>query len=181
MSWIEPLGAFFQEIQAPLSLVLDAEGCREGWIQGELFRHFRPNDASFNVNCSHTSKQVKHDIVCGNPASLIAELKVYGLRGYYPKNLYGRNDLSQFQPSRDGARILLTLDTLAALQPEPRSYLGDVLRLSQVVDVPERLMILVIQKTATEDRFGRAILAVQVSRREHNFDFGQFLVRISEM
>ena len=40
MSWIKPLQAFFDRISDPLSFILNAEGCREGWLQGELFRQF---------------------------------------------------------------------------------------------------------------------------------------------
>ena len=190
MSWVERLRAFFQEIEAPLSVILNAEGCREGWIQGELFRHFRPTDPSFNVNCSHASKRIKHDIVNGKPVALVAELKVYGLRGYCDKNLYG-GSLAAYQPSSDDRRIPVDLDTIVKLEPDRErksawkaywsSYFADVRRLSQAVDVPERLMILVLQKATTIDRFGRAILAVQVSEREHTFDFGQFLLRISAL
>ena len=184
------LGAFFEEIQSPLSFVLNADGCREGWIQGELFRHFRPTDPSFNVNCSHASKRIKHDMVCGTPVALVAELKVYGLRGYCDKNLYG-GSLAAYQPLPADRRIPVDLDTIIKLEPDREnksawraywsSYFADVRRLSQIADVPERLMILVLQKAATIDRFGRAILAVQVSQQEHTFDLGQFLVRISEL
>jgi len=181
MAWVEPLQEFFREIEAPLSFVLNAEGCREGWVQAELFRRFRPGNPTFNVNCSLTSRHAKHDIVSGAPPSLVAELKVYGLSGYYPKNLYGKSNVSAFHPAPGGERVFVTHEMIEALQPEPRSYLGDVLRLSRTADVTERLMILVLQKSATVDRFGRAMLAVQISEREHNLAFEQFFLRVSEI
>jgi hypothetical protein len=70
---------------------------------------------------------------------------------------------------------------IAALQPKLSSYLGDVQRLYRTPEVVERLMILVLQKSATVDRFGRAMLAVQVSEREHNLEFEQFFLRVSEI
>ena len=157
MTWIEALREFFQRIEAPLSVILNANGCREGWIQGELFRHFRPTDATFKVNCSHASNRIKHDIVCGRPVSLVAEMKVYGLHGYLEKNLYGGN-LAAYQPPSEDHRIPVTLDTILKLQPTPGSYLNHVRRLSLTADVSERLMILVLQKAATIDRFGRGFL-----------------------
>jgi hypothetical protein len=78
-------------------------------VQGELFRRFRPGNPTFNVNCSLTSRRTKHDIVSGTPPSLVAELKVSGLSGYYPKNLYGKSDLSAFHSASVGERVFVTL------------------------------------------------------------------------
>ena len=122
MTWIEALREFFQRIEAPLSVILNANGCREGWIQRKIFCHFRPTDATFKVNCSHASNRIKHDIVCGRPESLVAEMKVYGLHGYLEKNLYGGN-LAAYQPPSKDHRIPVTLDTILKLQPTPGSYL----------------------------------------------------------
>ena len=180
MAWVRRLQMFFREIEVPLSFVLNAEGCREGWVQAELFRRFRPRNRTFNVNCSLESRQAKHDIVSGTPPSLVAELKVYGLSGYYTKNLYGKSNVSAFHPSGD-ERVAYTREMIEALNPQPGSYLKDVLRLAQTVGVTERLMILVLQKAVTIDRFGQAMLAIQVSEREHDLDFGEFMVRISEI
>ena len=133
------------------------------------------------MNCSFSSPQVKHDIVSGLPPNLVAEVKIYGLSGYYPKNLYGKSDLSAFLPTQYYQRVVVTREKIEEFQPNPGSYLGDVLRLSQVTNVAERLMILVLQKSEMIDKFGKAMLAVQVSEREHDREFNQFLLRISEI
>jgi hypothetical protein len=61
-------------------------------------------------------------------------------------------------------------EMIEAFHPVPSSYLGDVLRLSRVTDIAERLMSLVLQKADAADNSGRAMLAVQASEREHNLE-----------
>jgi hypothetical protein len=57
MSWLEEFFRFFRKAQRPLSMILDAEGCREGWLQGEFYRHFWTQENGFRVNCSHCDKR----------------------------------------------------------------------------------------------------------------------------
>ena len=37
-TWPQFFTEFFDHSEAALSVVLNASGCREGWIQGEFFR-----------------------------------------------------------------------------------------------------------------------------------------------
>jgi hypothetical protein len=181
MDWGQELFEFFHEIELPLSQILGADGCREGWLQGELFRRFRPEHPTFMVNCSISSRREKFDLVWGTPPQFVAEIKVYGLHGYYNKNLCGKSNIDPFLPVSGQDRTFISQENLRELQPEPRSYLGDVEKLLRSTDVPERLMVLVLQKAKAVDRFGQAILAVQVSARELSREFEQFIVRISRI
>jgi hypothetical protein len=94
MSWPDRFLALFCEIASPLAVVLNAEGCREGWLQGEFYRHFRTPENGFRVNCSYCDSRTKHDLYCERPTEMAAELKVYGLSGYYTKNLCGQSNIS---------------------------------------------------------------------------------------
>src|SRR4051794_207616 len=98
MSWAEQILAFFGEIASPLAIILNAEGCREGWLQGEFYRHFSTPENGSRVNCSFCDNRVKHDLYCERPTEMAAELKVYGQSGYYTKNLCGQSNISRFLP-----------------------------------------------------------------------------------
>jgi hypothetical protein len=181
MSWSDRFLGLFAKIASPLAVVLDAEGCREGWLQGEFYRHFHTPQNDFRVNCSCGDKRAKHDLYCEHPAKMAAELKVYGLSGYYRKNLYGGSNLGQFLPATNGERVFLHQEEIERLQPTASSYLADVLRLQRLPASWERYMILVLQKAEKPDEFGRAILAVQVSPQELEWQCEHFLVRVSQV
>ena len=91
--------ALFAEIARRMAVVLKADGCREGWLQGEFYRHFRPQYNGFRVNCSYRGGRVKHDLYCPLPNEMVAELKVYGMRGYFNKNLCGQSNIKRFLPT----------------------------------------------------------------------------------
>jgi hypothetical protein len=181
MTWSIRFLAFFDEIASQLAVVLNAEGCREGWLQGEFYRHFRTPENGFRVNCSYGGSRTKHDLFCERPIQMAAELKVYGLSGYYTKNLCGQSNISQFLPGTDEARRFLSLDEIERLEPAAGSYLADVLRLRRLPESLERYMILVLQKANEPDGFGRAISAIQVSSQESEWQCADFLVRVSQV
>jgi hypothetical protein len=158
MAWPDLFLDFFRSISPHLTVVLNASGCREGWIQGELYRHFWTPQNRLLVNCSYSSNRVKHDIYCEQPTEMVAELKVYGYAEYYNKNLYGKSNIKRFLPAVVGGRVALSHSEIHRLQPAAGSYLSDVLRLQTVPSTVERYMILVIQKAGEADEFGRAIL-----------------------
>ncbi|WP_137105596.1 hypothetical protein [Azospirillum argentinense] len=93
--WFDYFHAQFDALAADLGVVLDASGCREGWLQGELFR--RSPDQDFAVNTyPYTDIGGKADLeglrpcVTGGEAAMVAELKVVGGR-FAKKCLDGRN------------------------------------------------------------------------------------------
>lgn len=110
---------------------------------------------------------------------MVAELKVYGMRGYYNKNLCGQSNIKRFLPEATATRVSLSdqeIDDLGA-----SGYLADVRRLRQLPDSLERYMILVLQKADDPDDFGKAISALQVSAEEWDWECKDFLVRISQI
>jgi hypothetical protein len=181
MDWSERLITFFEAIATPLACVLRADGCREGWIQGEMFRHFRTENNGFRVNASLAGGRVKHDVHCLKPTEMVAELKVFGLSGYYNKNLYGASDISRFKPSEDTGRLLLTSQDIESLETFGNSFVSDVQRLIRLDRDIERYMILVLQKARPVDEFGRAIFGLRVSDIEHEFANYDFIVRVSKI
>ena len=181
MSWPERFLTLFSEIALPLTDILTAEGCREGWLQGEFYRHFHTVENSFRVNSSYCDSRAKHDLYCEQPTKMVAELKVYGLSGYYNKNLCGMSNISQFLPATSGGRLFLSQDAIGCLEPAAGSYLGDVLRLQRLPADLERYMVLVLQKADEVDAFGRTISAVQVSLHESEWECEGFLVRVSRL
>ena len=179
MSWPDRLFALFAEIARPTAVVLNADGCREGWLQGEIYRYFHPKYNGFRVNYSQGSGRVKHDVYCPLPTEMIAELKVYGMRGYFNKNLCGRSNIKRFLPAVAGARVNLSQEEIDDLGAA--GYLADVCRLRQLPDSLERYMILVLQKADEPDDFGKVISALQVSPEEWEWHCDAFLVRISRI
>jgi hypothetical protein len=181
MSWHERFLALFREIASPLAVILNAEGCREGWLQGELYRHFHTSENGFRVNCSYCGSRAKHDLYCERPTEIVAELKVYGLSGYYPKNVCGQSNISRFLPATSGTRLFLSKEEIELLKPAAGSFLGDVLRLQRLPAALERYMILVLQKADEADAFGRVISALQVSSQEFEWGCEDYLVRVSRL
>ncbi len=68
-----------------LAQVLDAPGCREGWLQGELFREFR-DVPGFRINMRRAGSTGVPDLACGR--EMIGELKILG-SGYQRKCITG--------------------------------------------------------------------------------------------
>jgi len=77
---------FFEDsiavIHDQLAAILGASGCREGWLQGELFRaghqyHLRVNEYSLGY-------RQKTDLSCSAKPAMIAEIKIVGA-DYSPK------------------------------------------------------------------------------------------------
>ncbi len=185
MERVDRFFSFFRQIEGPLGIVLNANGCREGWLQGELYRYFRTPENRFAVNRRYEKSGPEHDVYCALPNEMVAEVKVYGLRGYYNKNLYGSSNLSRFIPPESGQRVPVSTAEINELLARPlaktNSYLRDVLRLQAVPPRVERYLILVLQKAGSADDFGRAISAVQVAPQEFNLDCERFHVRISRL
>jgi hypothetical protein len=77
MDWIAYFDDFFSKRAAKLAEMMKAAGCREGWVQGELFLHGR--DLGIETNAT----RLKYDILCKS-APMIAEIKICG-GDYSPK------------------------------------------------------------------------------------------------
>jgi len=182
-SWPERLIEFFKKIDKPLGEVFDAGGLREIWLQGELYRHFKTQDISFAVNHSLTNFRIKHDLYSKLPTEMIAEIKIYGLRGFQPKNLDG-SSVKKYQSESIGGRIHFDkarIENLTEMGKE--TYLSDVRRLHNIIQKIEKYIILVLKKDPNPDDFGRIIKSVRVSDSEYVLDKPDklFFVRISQL
>lgn len=83
LDWLAHFEQFFLHIATPLAVVLDADGCREGWLQGEFYRYGRRHGPKLSTNTSTDSPQKKFDLLCGCPP-MLAEIKIAG-GNYYAK------------------------------------------------------------------------------------------------
>ena len=82
---VDWLTFFVQTIEAvhiPLSVVLSASGCREGWLQAEIFRAGRRHN--LRVNEFSLGGRQTADISCGDGPEMLAEIKIVGA-DYFPK------------------------------------------------------------------------------------------------
>ena len=106
MDWISFFDAFFSQRAAELERILDAGGCREGWLQGEVFLYGR------NVSIQTNASRRKHDLQCGlHP--MIAEIKICG--GDYAAKMrdYIENDVVKLAEAPDRCQrfMILVVDT----------------------------------------------------------------------
>ncbi len=186
MNWVDRFFDFFRQIEPSLGIGLNANNCREGWLHGEFFRHFITADNGFLVNCRYYDDGPEHDLYCGLPTEMIAEVKVYGQRGYSNKNFCGAHDLTRLLPPTPGARVPVTFEeieqTLSGTKDAEKknSYFRDVERLLAVHSSVKRYLILVLQKADEADDFGRSISAVQGAPQEHDLELDAFRVRVSQ-
>jgi hypothetical protein len=87
---IQDLKAFFEAVDHPLTEVLDAQCCREGWLHGEMYRWFRrlPQYSSFRVNALSIGPRQHADFDSMHPIPLVGEVKILG-RDYLTKCITG--------------------------------------------------------------------------------------------
>ena len=88
-SWLRFFDTFFRDTRESLAVVLKASGCREGWLQGELFRAGRARD--LRVNEFDLGDRRRADLYCPISPRMIAEIKIIGA-DYYAKQRYALDD-----------------------------------------------------------------------------------------
>ena len=81
--------SFFRDTRESLAVVLNASGCREAWLQGELFRAGRSRD--LRVNEFGLGARRKADLYCPVNPRMISEIKTIGA-DYYSKQQYALDD-----------------------------------------------------------------------------------------
>jgi hypothetical protein len=74
--WLKFFVKTIGEIKEPLAYVLNASGCREGWLQGEFFRAGKKYN--LRVNEYALGNWRKADLSCGAGPAMLAEIKVVG-------------------------------------------------------------------------------------------------------
>ncbi len=169
----------FDALAPNLGVVLNAVGCREGWLQGELYRHLVAQDLDFQVNSYKLGPRKKADLYGIRPVPMIAELKVFGVEGFYNKNLDGRSNIDIYRTSKSDTRIDLTDEHLQRVHPSVDSLIRDYQRLR---DHPsrdtEKYLILALHLKGEPDSFGQTVRAVRISINEWTFDYPSVMVRV---
>lgn len=106
MNWIATFKSFFESRRNEIGKILDARGCREGWIQGEMFLHM-----PFGSMQTNDTTQ-KYDLVSVS-VPMFAEIKVCG-GDYQPKMMHMiEEDVAKLQKApHDSAKyFILLIDT----------------------------------------------------------------------
>lgn len=181
VTWLDKFRAAFDSFAPNLGVVLNAVGCREGWVQGELYRYFSAQDPDFRVNSYSLATRKKADLYGRNPVPMVAEIKVFGVQGYYHKNLAGCSNIDCYLPTESGSRVEVTSDHLTNVSESEDSLLRDYLRLrnhTSEYEELEKYLILILRTDGEPDRFGRVIQAVRLSDRETTLNYPQAMVRI---
>jgi hypothetical protein len=77
MNWIkffeDSIGAIHQKLSY---IVTQASGCREGWLQGEMV--IAGKEYNLWANECVPGKRGRVDLLCGDPPTMVAEIKVVG-------------------------------------------------------------------------------------------------------
>lgn len=175
--WIEGFRELFKSIEDSLPVVLDAAGCREGWIQGEAYKFFRNCGDAFYVNTetiknpSDTGYQ-KADFASYEsqeddaPLLFIGELKVFGTHGYCTKNLTG-GPLRPFIKRVQQGETITFLNTDEHWEMAQGGLLWDYFRIIKhkpSLDIPRILFLVIDTRSKKTDNFGRVIQSVNFER-----------------
>lgn len=164
--WVDGLKSFFEHVETDLAAMLDANGCREGWLQGEALLFFRNRGDAFYVNYERLSVSTKADFAAysshGDDAVLwmLGEMKVLGVKGYQEKVLG-----LPIQPFIDRIHQGEQQLVMPPLE-EARGWglFSDYCRLRDYQSPPQlpRLLVLVLdtRKTREADRLGRVLQAI---------------------
>lgn len=181
-NWFDMFSIVFNNVQQTLPIILKCNSCRELWLQGEMFRFITPYDPKFQVNVlidkRIKDKRIKVDLYGSRFGKMVGELKVYGLSGYYNKNICGTSNIDSFIPERNNGRILIGQSHLKKLNMKESSILKDYSRIMEISEQFEKYLILVVHKNGQKDDFGKAISAIKFSGEELTLDFPFFFVRI---
>lgn len=181
--WFDYFHEQFDALAADLGVILDASGCRESWLQGELFR--RSSDQDFSVNTySYADLRGKADLEGLRPggktgeAPMVAELKIIG-GDFAKKCLDGWNctDAAMRATYRPDPDDRIRPSWAKVDQALGHSILADIRRLRTVTNRPYRYMLLVRPHHKSGTAFGRILQQLKLAEREetwcypkHGFD-----------
>lgn len=175
IDWTRSFQEFFEGRAEELDFVLQASGCREGWLQGEAFHFFRSSGVAIYTNSlalpSVSGKlnrkadfAVYRSHADDAKLDLVAELKVHRERGSYPKGLTG-GDLGEARRRVARTNPIVfsdqAIDRQMMLGP---GLLADYFRLVDFEageDSPARLLILCVQRAAEPDNFGKILSQIE--------------------
>ena len=179
----EWFSGFFSKISEKIKIVLSSKGCREGWIQGELYRYAHEEGIKCDVNargingskyCIDACFYPKQDDTTPN---IVCEIKVIGYeKNYAVSDIDGRGNVerileetSDFVPEFEGN---------IEANPNRHSLLKDYRKLnSDNFSEMKRILILVRPDCAEglgNNALRRALDKVQFSNRVPPQDFMVF-------
>jgi hypothetical protein len=150
--WQSRLLNSIQEMTKRLRCVFDAEGCREGWLQGELYLRHRERVRVNSIPIAYRAKadlsadlDVKPRVrICG-PQPMVAELKVLAA-SFQTKTITG-GAIKPFRrlPKVNGRRRVTKSAASKSLRRGPWGLIPDYLRLLEAKVPPrtEKLLVLV--------------------------------------
>ena len=177
--WIHELQALFEDVGPSLTEVLDAWGCREGWLQGEAFRFFRRRGKDrydFRVNelplvlddSNGKSKKADLAFYVDNELACFGELKLYGTAGYYAKNLTGGAQLGPYLAKVNAGETVVFRNDASLEKEAQGGLLWDYYRLVKHQNSKNagvsRLLVLVLDRREQPDDFGRVISNVEFEK-----------------
>jgi len=126
MDWMGFFADAVDKIHKDLAeVVVNAAGCREGWLQGELFLAGR--ERGLRVNECAIGHRKKADLSFGDPPTMVAEIKIIGA-GYFPKQQYAlEEDVNRMRrfAGRNAERYMILVIPSSDLKTRLGTYLND--------------------------------------------------------
>jgi len=176
---------FFDRNSSNIGEVMYAVGCREGWLQGEMFRqsldeHLEVNSYKIEGSRKALDLQSFGPRTEYPPKAMVGEIKIIAT-SFDNKNIAGRSNISQFI-SDDG--VIITQNHLESVNHKEGSLLKDVVRLKGVTQEHiEKYMILVIPEYELDKinfKLKKALFSIQISSDHVQRDYpnDHFSVRI---
>jgi hypothetical protein len=171
-NWADRLTKFFRAREEALGYILEARGCREGWLHGELHREFR-RVPGFAINHHALSDGETADLLV--EGAMIGELKILGAR-YHPKVVTG-GSLKALR--RAATRTVTPLDD--GLRLGPWGLVPDYFRLLRARVPPrvERLLVLVADvRDEDTDSVSDALRTIEFKGEARRIKLSRGFVRI---
>lgn len=142
-TWLESFKQFFSSHARLIDEIFDASGCREGWLQGEMYRYFKTR-RPIDVNTFAYPLGGKADISASAPTAMVAEVKLLG--GDYQRKVLTGGALGPLLAMRGTIRR----HHRAKLALGSFGLIPDYKRLTSVRS-KERILILVVDKHSHGD------------------------------
>jgi hypothetical protein len=187
--WRRELRRFFHPRADALDQVFEADGCREGWLQGEMFLHFHGRRGPM-VRFNHQALKdgCKADIAAYRPSVetkdgkersvqslvMVGELKMLKV-DYQEKNLTGRHadaKLLRERLEKSRRRTFLIRDdagTNLSVSYKHKSLYRDYIRLVTFESLPPvvRVLVLVLNLRGTENDAGFLLKKVKFEQKSY--------------
>jgi hypothetical protein len=93
--WFKFFEDSIEAVHEHFAVILKAAGCREGWLQGELFRAGRKFD--LRVNEFSLGNRQTADVSCGDLPEMLAEIKIVGADYFAKMRAYIEADVERMR------------------------------------------------------------------------------------